>query len=167
MGTLAIVPREISPEARERLSKLAKQRHAEGKFGGAKFGKLGGRPRGSSKDRIAKRVAEAAMEEANAKAIIEVFKDAIHPNQTISVRLKGAQAWAEIANQHARMEDKQEHQVEEQRTREELLELVRQKLTSGPAAQVIRNAALIEEETGIVDADVIEEVGDGGHAEAA
>jgi hypothetical protein len=160
------MPRELSPEARERLSRLAKQRHAEGKFGGAKFGKLGGRPRGTSRERIAKRVAEAAMEESNARQIVDVFKDAIHPSQPISVRLKGAQAWAEIANQHAKQElreDKEEHQ---QRTREELLALVAEKLTSGPAAQVLARQIERETEPVIVDAQVIEE-DDGDHAEAA
>lgn len=158
--------RELTPEARERLSTLAKQRHAEGKFGGSQYGKLGGRPRGSKKDRIAKRVAEAASEEANAKAIIEVFKDAIHPNQPMSTRLKGAEAWARIAGEHTKQEMQEQGQEHQQRSREELLELVRQKLTSGPAAQIIR--AQIEQEAGIVDAEVVEEEEDGDdHAQAA
>ena len=38
---------KLSPEGREKLSKLAKQRHASGQLGGSKFGKLGGRPTGS------------------------------------------------------------------------------------------------------------------------
>lgn len=152
------MPRELSPEARERLSQLAKQRHAEGRFGGAKFGKMGGRPRGSSKDRIAKRVAEAAMEEQNAKSIIAVFKDAVDPSQPMSTRLKGAQAWAEIANQHAKQEMKEEGQEHQQRSREELLEILSEKLTSGPSAHILRKQiAALEPETGIVDATVVEE----------
>lgn len=37
----------LSPEGREKLSRLAKERHARGELGGSKFGKLGGRPTGS------------------------------------------------------------------------------------------------------------------------
>jgi hypothetical protein len=98
--------RELSPEGKEKLSQLAKQRHAKGEFGGAKYGRLGGRPRGGSKkkQRITKAVAEAAEEEKNKNAIIEVFKDGIHPNQPISVRFKAATAWANIAFQQGKME---------------------------------------------------------------
>lgn len=147
--------RVLSPEARDRLSKLAKERHARGEFGGAEFGRLGGRPKGSKKERISKRVAQAAMEEENAKAIVNVFKDAIHPNQPIGVRLKGAQAWAEIANQHAKMELQEESQDQIHHSREEALALLAERLTSGPAAAILRGQ--IEAETGIVDAEVIDD----------
>jgi len=151
------VPRELSPEAKERLSELAKKRHAEGKFGGEKFGKMGGRPKGGSKkkQRITKAVAEAAEEEKNKNAIIQVFKDAIHHNQPMTVRLKGAQAWAEIAAQHQKMELSEEAQNQAQHSREELIDILKGKLTSGPAAAIIRGQ--LEAETGIVDAEVIEE----------
>lgn len=146
--------RNISPEARERLSKLAKERHARGEFGGSEFGKLGGRPRGSKKERISKRVAEAAMEESNAKAIVEVFKDAIHPNQPISVRLKGATAWAELANQHAKIEMQEDANDHQMHSREEALAILAEKLTSGPAAAILRGQ--IEKEAGIASGDIIE-----------
>ena len=37
--------RNISPETREKLSRIAKERHARGELGGREFGKMGGRPR--------------------------------------------------------------------------------------------------------------------------
>lgn len=156
------MPRELSPEAKERLSELAKKRHANGEFGGAKFGRLGGRPKGGSKkkQRITKAVAEAAEEERNKNSIIQVFKDAIHESQPISIRLKGAQAWAEIAQQHAKMELAEEAHAEIQHSREDLIALLAGKLTSGPAAAIVRGA--IEQETGIVDAEIVEEVDDDG-----
>lgn len=158
--------RDLSPEARERLSQLAKKRHAEGRFGDPhENGKLGGRPALGSKkkQRITKAVAEAAEEEKNKSAIIQVFKDAIHPNQPMTVRLKGAQAWAEIARDHAKMELSVEAHKEASKSRDELLEILAGKLTQGPAAQIIRNQ--IEQETGVVDAEVVEE--EDGHQAAA
>lgn len=158
--------RNLSPEAREKLSKLAKQRHAEGKFGGPEFGKLGGKNKTGTgkKQRITKRVAEAAMEEENAKAIVNVFRDAIHPSQPMATRLKGAEAWARIAHEQAKMENQEVRDENQVRTREELIEMIRGKLTSGPAAAILR--AQIEQETGIVDAEVVEEEEDGLSAAA-
>ena len=162
------MPRELSPEARERLSELAKERHAEGRFGGRKYGKMGGRPRGGSKkkQRITKAVAEAAEEEKNKNAIIQVFKDAIHPNQPMTVRLKGAQAWAEIAAQHQKMELSEEAHITAQHSREELIDILKGKLTSGPAAAIIRNQLEIEAETGIADAEVVEDEDERAHEAA-
>lgn len=165
VGTLVNVPRELTPEGRERLSKLAKERHRNGNFGGAQPGS--GRPKSGSKkkQRITKRVAEAAMEEANAKSIVQVFKDAIHPGQPMHVRLKGAQAWAEIAQQSAKFDLQEEAQSEAVKSRDELISILAGKLTSGPTAQIIRGQ--LERETGIVDAEVVEEEADGDSLEAA
>jgi hypothetical protein len=160
--------RELSPEGKEKLSRLAKERHAQGDFGGAKYGRLGGRPRGGSKkkQRITKAVAEAAEEEKNKNAIIEVFKDGIHPNQPISVRLKAATAWAEIAAQNAKMEVAEAAQVQAQHSRDELIAILAGKLTSGPTREILQRQ--LEAETGVQDAVVVdgEVVGD-GDAEAA
>ena len=149
--------RELSPEARDKLSRLAKERHARGEFGGKDIGKLGGRPRGGNKrkQRITKRVAEAAQDERNALAIIEVFKDAIHPSQPIHVRIKGATAWADIAMQDAKFDLSEEQQQQQQLGRQELIDVLAGKLTSGPAAALIRQQ--LEAETGIVDAEVVED----------
>lgn len=144
--------RNFSPETREKLSRLAKERHAQGKLGGREFGKLGGRPR---KDRAAKRVAEVAQEDAVARQIINVFKDAIHPNQPMHIRLKAAEAWLGVEREEAKVALQEADTVNRQHSREELLAVLSDKLTSGPAATILRKQ--IEPETGIVDADVVED----------
>lgn len=168
MGYTGFVPtRELSPEAREKLSRLAKERHARGDFDkqkmtperGREVGRLGGRGNTKKRTRITKRVAEAAMEEKNALAIIEVFKDAIHPSQPISVRIKGATAWADIAMQSAKFDLAEEKEQAQQLSREELIKFLTEKFSAGPAAALI--AGQLEAQTGIVDAEVVEEVDDG------
>lgn len=142
--------RNLSPETRQKLSESAKKRHEEGKFGGAKFGKLGGRPR---KDRASTKVAEEAAKES--KRIIEVFKDAIDESQPIHVRLKGAQAWLEMEQQEGKLALQEEHADLQQLSREELIAAVREKLTSGPAAAIIQ--AQIESEAGIIEGQIVED----------
>jgi hypothetical protein len=148
--------RNFSPESRQKLSELAKQRHADGKMGGAKYGAMGGRATRKG-ERISKRVAESAQEEKSAKQIVEVFKDAIDPSQPISIRLKGAQAWVDIAVQHGRFELQEEAHEAAQHSREELIQMLSSKLTSGPTASVIRRQ--IEDQI-IVDAEIVEENND-------
>lgn len=144
--------KNFSPEARQKLSDLAKQRHAEGKLGGAKYGSMGGKA-AKKKDRISKRVAEAAEEVRQADQIIEVFKDAIDPSQPISVRLKGAQAWVDIAVQHGKFELQEEAHDAAQHSREELIEMLSKKLTSGPTGNAIRKE--IESKVAI-DGEIVE-----------
>ena len=150
--------RDLSPEAREKLSLIAKERHAKGGFGDPKeTGKLGGRPKMGSRrrQRITQRVVEAAEEEKNAQAIINVFKDSIHPSQPMHVRLKGAEAWAKIAADNHKVELVQEAQGEAVKSRDELVAILKEKLSGGPVANII--AKQIEQETGIVDATVVED----------
>jgi hypothetical protein len=143
--------REISPEAREKLSRLARERHARGELGGSKFGKLGGRPR---KDRAAKRVAESAQEERMARQIIQVFKDAVQPDQPMNIRIKAAEAWLGIEREEAKVSMQEEEHDVKQHSREELLEILSNRMTEGPIAELLRKQ--IEPETGIVDAEVVE-----------
>lgn len=144
--------KNFSPEARQKLSDLAKQRHAEGKLGGPKFGAMGGKAKGK-KDRISKRVADAAQEETQASQIIEVFRDAIDPSQPIGIRLKGAQAWVDIAVQHGKFELQEEAHEAAQHSREELIDMLTKKLTSGPTANVLKKQI---ESKAIVDGEVVE-----------
>jgi hypothetical protein len=144
--------KNFSPESRQKLSDLAKQRHAEGKLGGPKYGAMGGRAP-KKKDRISKRVADAAEEERQANQIIEVFKDAIDPSQPISVRLKGAQAWVDIAVQHGKFELQEEAHEAAQHSREELIEMLSKKLTSGPTGSIIRKQI---EEHNVIEGEAIE-----------
>lgn len=127
--------KNLSPEAKDKLSRLAKERHARGEFGGSEFGKLGGRPR---KDRTSAAVAEAAKEEENRRQIIEVFKDAVHPNQQVSTRLRAVQLWMQIEQEEGKLLIQEEEADSKQHSREELLEILQEKLTSGPAAEILR-----------------------------
>jgi len=130
----------MSPEQREKLSELAKQRHREGKMGMPEHGRMGGLAKGrkAKERRIAKRLAEAASEEKNAKQIVQVFMDAIHPSQPMSTRLRGAQTWVEITQQQAKLEMSEVEQENKQLSREEALKILEEKLSNGPAAAILR-----------------------------
>lgn len=145
--------KQMSPEAREKLSRLAKERHARGEFGGPQFGKLGGRPR---KDRAARRVAEAAQEDQTARKIIEVFKDAIQPDQPMNIRIKAAEAWLGVEREETKTQILEEDHDIKKHSREELLEILASKMTQGPIADIMK-AKQIESEAGIVDAVVVPE----------
>jgi hypothetical protein len=75
-------------------SQRARELVAAGKLGGAKYGRLGGRPRTPRASEIA---AEKAMEHAG--EIVAAFRDALHPSQPIQVRLKAAVEWLRIEEQ--------------------------------------------------------------------
>lgn len=139
----------MSPEAREKLSQLAKERHAKGEFGGAKFGRLGGRPK---KERAAARVAAAAQSDDMAEQLIQVFKDAVQPDQKMHIRIKAAEALLGIEREEAKVAMAEEEHESKQHSREELLEMLSGKLTEGPIAAMLRKQI----EPGIPDADVID-----------
>jgi hypothetical protein len=139
----------MSPEAREKLSRLAKQRHAEGRFGGPQFGRLGGRPR---KRRLSERVAETAQEEQMARQVIQVFKDALQPNQPMSIRLKGAMALHEIEREEGKLALQEIEQEARQHSRDELVSILAEKLTSGPTASILRRQI----EANVVDGHAVE-----------
>ena len=144
--------RELSPEARDKLSRLARERHAAGTFGGAKFGRMGGRPK---KKRVSERVADAAQSDEMAREIIQVFKDAIDDTQPISIRLKGAMALHEIEREEAKLVMREEETEAKQHSRDELISILSEKLTTGASASILRRR--LEAET-IVDAEVVDEV---------
>jgi len=144
--------RPMSAEKRQKLSELAKQRHKEGKFGGSEIGKLGGRPK---KDRAAKRVAEAAQADKTANEIIAVFRDAIQPHQPMGIRIKAAEAWLGVEREEAKIVLSEEKTGDDAKTREELIALLSQKLTSGPASKIVREHML--ESENMVEAVVVEE----------
>ncbi len=153
--------RNFSPETREKLSKLAKERHARGELGGAEFGRLGGRPR---KDRASKAVAEAAQEEENRTRIIQVFKDATDPSQPMGLRLKGATAWLDVEQQEGKLALQEEEADARQLGREELIKILSERLTSGPSAQLLqRRLGQLDddqerfEEENVVDAEVVDD----------
>jgi hypothetical protein len=75
-------------------SQRARELVAAGKFGGAKYGRMGGRPRTPRASEIAAREAQEHAEE-----IVAAFRDALHPSQPIKVRLKAAVEWLKIEQQ--------------------------------------------------------------------
>ena len=75
-------------------SQRARELVAAGKFGGAKYGRMGGRPRTPRASEIAAREAHEHAEE-----IVAAFRDALHPSQPIQVRLKAAVEWLKIEQQ--------------------------------------------------------------------
>lgn len=152
--------RNLSPETRERLRQAALQRHAEGKLGGAQFGKLGGRPK---KDRASKHVAEAAQQEENRQALVQVFKDAIDDRQPMGTRLKGAELWLKVEHEEAKVSLQEEAHQALDKSRDELIAILAEKLTNGPTGKII--GAQLEQEV-IADAEVVEDE-DGDSAEAA
>jgi hypothetical protein len=75
-------------------SQRARELVAAGKFGGAKYGRMGGRPRTPRASEIAAREAQEHAEE-----IVAAFRDALHPSQPIQVRLRAAVEWLKIERQ--------------------------------------------------------------------
>jgi len=72
-----------------------------------------------------------------------------------AIRLKGAMALHEIEREEAKMVLREEESEAKQHSRDELLSILSQKLTSGASASILRRR--LESET-IVDAEVVDEV---------
>lgn len=101
----------LSDEERERRRQLARELHAQvdpdtgrRRFGGSQPGS--GRPR---KVRAAELVAEEAQKEA--RNIAKVLKEAIEPNQPITVRVAAAKQWIEIENKEAELQLKEDREL--------------------------------------------------------
>lgn len=146
--------RHVSDEARQKLSELAKQRHAAGEFGKPRDGRKPRSKRKPSKARVAQMVAEAALERKNASMIIEVFKDGIHPNQPMTIRLKAAEAWLGVEREESKLTLKEQVTEDEKMDREQLLETLSKSLTSGHSAQLVRKQ--LEAQSEIIDAEIVE-----------
>jgi hypothetical protein len=149
--------REIKPETREKLRQLALERHKEGKFGGAQYGKLGGRPR-----KVKREALDAVSEAANThqEEIINVFRDAVADNQPIAIRLRGAESWLNTQKEQSKLTMQEEEAEQKQFDRAQVIELLSEKLTSGPAGHAIRERL---ESTVDSTAIEVEENGDGPH----
>jgi hypothetical protein len=72
----------------------------------------------------------------------------------MSIRLKAASAWLDVERQEATLALQEADSDAKHHTRDELLAMLSQKLTSGPAATILRRQ--LEAETGITDAQVID-----------
>lgn len=144
--------RNLSPEARERLRQAAKKRYEEGKFGGSKFGKMGGR--GNKRDRAANKVSDSARK--NAEKIIRVFEDGIKDTNPMSIRLKSAELWLQVEREEGKLALQEEQADAQQMSRDELISALTRGLTSGPVADMLK-AKMLEQEAGIVDAEVVDD----------
>lgn len=152
--------KRMSAETRQKLSDLAKKRYEEG--GGLA---LAHTPEARAKAAVTSRanrakkktasdwVAEAA--EKNAQDIVRVFKDAIDSNQPMGTRLKAAQAWLEVERDNRKLEIQQEAAEAQQHSRDELIAILADKLTAGPASDLLRKQ--LEQEAGIVDGEIVAE----------
>lgn len=150
----------ISQEGRQRLSEIARQRWRDGELGQNKGSKQAPpKMRSTKKRRVTARVAEAAREKKNAQAIIDVFKDGVHSSQPIHIRLKAAEAWMKAEQDDAKLRLKEADSENQQRDRDELLTILSTRLTTGPAALLLRRQ--IEENAGITDAEIVID----GHAD--
>lgn len=98
-------------------------------------------------------VAAAAVEEKTAQDIIDVFKDGIASTQPLQIRLKAAEAWLKVDQEHAKHELKTERSEAEQMDREGALAFLATALTDGHAATLIRKRL---ERENIPDADVVD-----------
>lgn len=150
--------RQQTPEARAKLSEIAKKRHQEsdGKGFGRGLTERGSKPkRKPSKARIAQLVAESAREKENAEKIIEVFKDGVADTQPMSIRLKAAEAWIKVETENAKIQLNEDANESIQRDRGELLQMLSGKLMNGPAAALLRKqlAERAESEGDIIDVD--------------
>lgn len=141
--------REIAPETREKLRKLAVERHKEGKFGGPQYGKLGGRPKKVERKALDS-VAEAANE--SHEAIVKVFEDAVAEGQPMGIRLRGAESWLNTQKEQAKLTIQEEDAEAKKFDRSKVIDLLTESLTSGPAGFAIRERL----EDGVIEADATE-----------
>jgi hypothetical protein len=151
---------------RRRLSELAKARHAAGGFQKSADGKgRTAKPRQKkfTKRRVATMVAEAARDKRQAEQIIDVFRDAIHPTQPTHIRLKAAEAWLKIENEDAKLSMQESESESVKRDRVELIQVLSEKLTSGPSALLLQRQ--LEQQAEIIEADMVEVTIDGSAEE--
>jgi hypothetical protein len=123
-------------------SQRARELVAAGKLGGAKYGRMGGRPRTPRASEIAAREAQEHAEE-----IVAAFRDALHPSQPIMVRIRAAVAWLNL-------ERKEDARVNASMSsfalasREELVALIMGYVNSAPREDPIASPGQITEESG-------------------
>jgi hypothetical protein len=154
----------MTEAGRQRLSELAKARHKAGGFLKSADGlSRPSKPRPKkkfTKRRVATMVAEAARDKRQAESIIDVFRDAIHPTQPTHIRLKAAEAWLRVEAEDAKLSMQESEQESVKRDRHELIQVLSEKLTSGPSALLLQRQ--LEEQAGIIDVEVVDDVSDDG-----
>ena len=148
----------LTPEQRQKLSEMAKQRFQNGDGLALAHtpearAKAAATRKRNKKKTASDWVAEAA--EKNAQDIVPVFKSAIDSGQPMGTRLKAAQAWLEVEQDNRKLEIQQEVAEAEQHSRDELIAILADKLTAGPAAALLRKQ--LGEHAEIVDGEVVAE----------
>jgi hypothetical protein len=129
---------EFSPEAKAKLSQLAKERHAAGKLGGSKFGKLGGRGNTKEKRLASATVADAAQKHST--EIIDVFRDAVAEGTPMTHRLKGAELWLKAEQENEKIAVTKQKAAAEHMSREELVRVIAEALSKGSTSAALQNA---------------------------
>jgi hypothetical protein len=151
--------KNMSPENRQKLSELAKERHRTGVWGPQKsrtpeaIAKAAETRRKNRKKTAADHVAESAAQ--HAADIVAVFQAAIDSGQPMGTRLKAAQAWLDVEQENRKLDIKEEAEDAKQHSRDELIAILAEKLTAGPAAELLRKQ--LESEVGVIDAEVVAE----------
>lgn len=146
--------RQMSAAGRQKLSDLAKQRHAEGRLGGSEFGKLGGRGNTKEKRRAATDIVEAIRDPEMVRLMKKTLYDSQDEDRPMKQRMDGVKLAMEIEIQNEKLVLQESKQEGERLDRGTLLRLLSDKLTAGPTAAAMRHQ--LEAET-IVDATVVEE----------
>lgn len=157
--------RKISAETRQKLSAAAKKRHQRGDFDPVAVGKKGGRPK---KARPAETIS-AALDD-NIEDVIAVLARSTDQDEEIaySTRLKAIQLWTDISHKNDTLSQRErEADDRRQMTREELAAGIARMFTKGPAAATLSGLTQLEQDAGVVDADVVEDEDDGDNAAAA
>lgn len=152
-------PGTMSAERRQQLSESAKQKHAEGKLGGAKFGALGGRGNTREKRLAAQEIAEHIKDPKLVSLMKKTLEDSQHETNSMKTRMDGVKIMTDIERETRKLEIAEEKHDVEKLDRQTLLDLLSQKLTSGASAAAMRGqmeATMLEEEN-IIDATVVED----------
>lgn len=122
----------VSPKERQRRSDLAKRLHREGKLGGRAAGLKSGAVRARRASELSQRLVEKHQDDIE-KALVDALK---HGSR--SQKIRASESLLKLALASERL-DVAEHRDEQQhRSREELLDLLADKLNAAtPAAQLI------------------------------
>src|SRR3989304_2804822 len=147
----------ISESERERRRDLVRKMHDEVIDQETGRRKFGGPQPGSGRPRVTTATELAAEEAAKHKdAIVQVFKDAIDPNNHISARLKGATEW--IALEHKQMErDERDEDRLRRAKREELIDVIAFRLARAVSVGAIDLDGMLRKAHPALEAAVLHE----------
>lgn len=125
--------------------------HADGRLGSRAVAKKAGKKSGEARARRASDLAAQLVEDNRAamqRALREILRDG-----TPSQKLRATEALLKLGLSAERLDVSERRDDQQHRSREELVALLASRLTSGPAASLVR--AQLEAET-IPDAQVVE-----------